>query len=252
VNWLSAFTAHSQVAIRIFKDSRDVLRRCNLKGRDIDEDPGKTWAGAAAVAACALVGATVAFGAGNAKKASGVTTTTTSSITATGGSRTPETALTGDTLAKVKAAAIAKVGGAVDSATTENDSSDAAATYEAYVTKAGGSHVTVILDSSFNVLTTETGGPGGGHGGQGGGNGETELTGDVATKAKAAAVAKAGGTADRATTETDSANTAATYEVHVTKTDGSRVVVILDKDYAVLSVETQPADGFGVHGGHRH
>src|SRR3954470_16631936 len=214
----------------------------------------KAWLAAAALAACALVGTTVALGAGTSKKASSATTTTTGSITATGGSRTPETALTGDTLAKVKAAAIAKVGGAVDSATTENDSSNAAAVYEAHVTKANGSHVTVILDSSFNVLTTETGGPGGhgGHGGPGGGNGETDLTGDVATKAKAAAVAKAGGTADRATTETDSSNTAATYEVHVTKTDGSHVGGILDKDYAVLAVETQPAGHFGMHAGHRH
>src|SRR4051812_46759859 len=95
----------------------------------------KTWAGAAALAACALVGATVAFGASNAKKATSATTTTTSSTTAPGASRTPETALTGDTLAKVKAAAIAKVGGTVDSATTENDSSNAAAAYEAHVTK---------------------------------------------------------------------------------------------------------------------
>jgi hypothetical protein len=113
--------------------------------------------------------------------------------------------------------------------------------------------VTVILDSAYAVLSVETGGPGG-HGGRGGGpgNGETALTGDVATKAKAAAVAQAGGTADRATTETDSSNTAAAYEVHVTKTDGSHVVVILDKSDAVLSVETQADHPFGHDGGHGH
>src|SRR5262249_15284905 len=71
-----------------------------------------------------------------------------------------------------------------------------------------------------------------------GGSGETELTGDVAAKAKAAAVAKVGGTAERATTENDSSNAAAAYEGHVTTADGSHVKGILDKSYNVLSVET--------------
>ena len=209
----------------------------------------KKWAGAVALAAGALAGATVAFGAGTAKQAANATTTTTGSTTTTRSGHVPETELTGDVLAKVRAAATAKAGGTVDSATTENDGSDAAAAYEAHVTKADGSRVTVILDSTFNVLSVETGGHGGpgGSGRHGGGNGETPLTGDVATKAKAAAVAKAGGTADRATTETDNSNSAAVYEVHVTKADGSHVVVILDKDYAVLTVETQ-ATGPAMHG----
>ena len=73
--------------------------------------------------------------------------------------------------------------------------------------------------------------------------GETELTGTAATQAKAAAVAKVGGTADRASTENDSSDSAAAYEVHVTKADGSHVKVILDKGYNVLTVETPPARG---------
>ena len=85
----------------------------------------KTSAGAAALAACALVGATVALGAGSASK--GGSTTTTTSTTADRPAHSPEAALTGDVLAKVKAAAIAKVGGTVHSATTENDGSDASA-----------------------------------------------------------------------------------------------------------------------------
>jgi hypothetical protein len=117
------------------------------------------------------------------------------------------------------------------------------------VTKADGSHVTVILDKDYAVLTVEPGhGPGGpGRGGPHGrgANGETPLTGDVAKKANAAAVAKVGGTADFATTENDSSNTAAAYEVHVTKADGSHVTVILDKDYAVLSVEPGHGPGPG-------
>ena len=116
------------------------------------------------------------------------------------------------------------------------------------MTKADGSHVTVILDSSYAVLSVETGGHfghggRGDHGGPGGGSGETELTDTAATQAKAAAVAKVGGTADRASTENDSSDSAAAYEVHVTKADGSHVKVILDKGYNVLTVETPPARG---------
>jgi uncharacterized membrane protein YkoI len=193
----------------------------------------KTWLGVAALAVSALVGAAVAAGAGSSAKTSTTTTTTTKQST-----RTPETPLTGDVAAKAKAAAIAKVGGAADSAATETDSSNPDAAYEVHVTKADGTHVTVILDKNYNVLSVETGhGVGPGRHGHGG-SGETELTGDVAAKAKAAAVAKVGGTAERATTENDSSNAAAAYEVHVTKTDGSRVTVILDKNYDVLSVET--------------
>jgi uncharacterized membrane protein YkoI len=212
----------------------------------------KTSIGLAGLAACALIGAAVALGAGSATKAVGTTTGT--STTPRPG-HTPETPLTGDVLAKVKAAAIAKVGGTVGFATTENDSSNAAAAYEAHVTKADGTHVTVILDSSYVVLSVETGragGPGGrpGHpAGPGGpGNGEVPLTGDVATKAIAAAIASVGGTSDHATTETDGTSTAAVYEVHVTKADGSHVVVILDKSYAVLATEADLGGGPG-HGG---
>ena len=210
----------------------------------------KASAGGAALAACALVGATVAFGAGSTTKTTSTKTSTTSN--AGKAAHTPETALTGDVLAKVKAAAIAKVGGTVDSATTENDSSNAAAAYEAHVTKSDGTHVTVILDKSYGVLAVETGqgGRGGHHGDGRGGNGETALTGDTATKAKAATVAKTGGTAERATTENDGSDPAAAYEVHVTKADGSHAVVILDKNYAVLTVESH-ADGPGHHDGHR-
>jgi len=197
----------------------------------------KTRVGVGALAACGLGGAAVAAGAGSAAK-----TTTTTAVTSTTAARhTAETPLTGDVLARVKAAALAKVDGTLDLATTENDSSNPAAAYEAQVTKADGTHVTVILDKDATVLSVETGHGPRGHdrGGQGRHrNGETELTGDVAAKAEAAAVAKAGGTADSATTETDSDNAAAAYEVHVITADGSHVTVILDKDDAVLSVET--------------
>src|SRR5581483_8558761 len=114
--------------------------------------------------------------------------------------------------------------------------------YEVTVTKPDGSTAEIHLDSSFAVVQ------GGGHHGDfghgGPGNGETPLTGDTAAKAKAAALAKVGGgTADSATTETDSSNSAAAYEVHVTKTDGSHVEVVLDESFNALSVETRPLGG---------
>lgn len=69
-------------------------------------------------------------------------------------------------------------------------------------------------------------------------NGETALTGSMLSSADAAAVAAVpGGTVTRATTETGSSNSSAAYEVHVTKADGSDVVVIEDASFKVLSTE---------------
>jgi uncharacterized membrane protein YkoI len=112
----------------------------------------RTWAGVAALSASALAGATVAAAAGSSSQTSSTTTTTTATPTP----HAPETPLTGDVAAKVKAAAVAKVGGTAVRATTENDSSNADAAYEVHVTNADGSHVTVILDKSYNVLSVET------------------------------------------------------------------------------------------------
>jgi uncharacterized membrane protein YkoI len=83
-----------------------------------------------------------------------------------------------------------------------------------------------------------------GQGIRGGGSGETPLTGDDATKATAAAQkAVEGGTVLRVETDTDG-----TYEAHVRKTDGTEVVVKMDKDFNVTSVDTF-AGGRGGHGG---
>src|SRR5205823_4858962 len=68
---------------------------------------------------------------------------------------TGETALTGDVADKAKAAAEKAVpGGTVDSATTETDGNGAV--YEVHVTKADGSHVTVLEDQNFTVLSIES------------------------------------------------------------------------------------------------
>ena len=65
-----------------------------------------------------------------------------------------ETLLTGDTAAKVKAAALAAVpGGTVQR--VENDAEGSP--YEAHMTKADGTHVTVKVDSNFKVTSTEDG-----------------------------------------------------------------------------------------------
>jgi len=71
-----------------------------------------------------------------------------------GGRRSDETLLTGDTLAKVKAAALAKVSGGTF-VRVETDA-DGHAKYEAHMTDASGNPVTVYVDESFNVVSTET------------------------------------------------------------------------------------------------
>ena len=65
-----------------------------------------------------------------------------------------EVLLTGDTADKVRAAALAAVpGGTVQR--VENDAEGSP--YEAHVTKADGTNVTVKVDSNFNVTSTEAG-----------------------------------------------------------------------------------------------
>lgn len=68
-----------------------------------------------------------------------------------------EQLLTGDTAAKVTAAALAANPGATIQR-VENDAEGA--TYEAHILKSDGTAATVKLDASFKVTATETGGPG--------------------------------------------------------------------------------------------
>lgn len=73
-------------------------------------------------------------------------------------------------------------------------------------------------------------------------DGEDEVTGPDADRARAAAVqAVPGGTAGEVETETGEG--AAAYGVLVTRPDGTRVEVHLDRDFRVL--DTEPADGDG-------
>ncbi len=145
-----------------------------------------------------------------------------------------ETALTGDDLVKATAAAQA----AVPDGTIERVETDAdGATYEAHMTKADGTEVTVKMDANFAVTATEAGG----RGHRGGGSrhrDETALTGDDLAKATAAAQAAVpDGTIERAETDADGA----TYEAHMTKADGTEVTVKMDANFAV----TGTVDGNG-------
>jgi hypothetical protein len=131
-----------------------------------------------AVISAALLGATVAGGAVGASvvgSAGAQTSSTSSTSTAASGSTgtaaptgTPpdpsqgghvangitEVVLTGDTAAKVTAAAQ----GAVSGATVDRVENDAeGATYEAHMTKADGSKVTVKVNADFSVASVEDG-----------------------------------------------------------------------------------------------
>jgi hypothetical protein len=71
-----------------------------------------------------------------------------------GGQRSDETLLTGTDAEKAKAAALQAVPGAtIDRVETDADG----AAYEAHVTKADGTRVTVKFDKAFNVTAVEEG-----------------------------------------------------------------------------------------------
>ena len=79
--------------------------------------------------------------------------------------------LTGDTAAKVTAAAEAKEPGA----TIERVETDSDGVYEAHMVRADGTHIVVQIDASFAVTNVQeggAGGPAGGHGGPGMGTGK--------------------------------------------------------------------------------
>jgi uncharacterized membrane protein YkoI len=74
----------------------------------------------------------------------------------------------------------------------------------------------------------------GGPGGPGGRADETPLTGETATKVKAAALEKvSGGTIVRVETDADHGSP---YEAHVRKSDGTEVEVLVSKDFEVTAV----------------
>ena len=69
--------------------------------------------------------------------------------------RADEDLLTGDTASKVRAAALARVaGGTIERVETDADGN---AKYEAHMTKADGSRVTVYVNAQFEVVSVESG-----------------------------------------------------------------------------------------------
>ncbi|MDT7570601.1 MAG: hypothetical protein QOE05_775 [Actinomycetota bacterium] len=184
----------------------------------------------ATLVGCGLVagGTVAALGTANAADSTPSPSSTGSSAAA----KPAETALTGDTLSRVKAAVLAKYPGA----TFTRVETDSDGTYEAHIVTAAGENVTAEVDKAFTVTGTEAarGGGGRGHGGgKGGGAGETPLTGDTLAKVKAAVLAKyAGATFDRVETDSDGV-----YEAHITTAAGDRVTVELDKAYAITGTE---------------
>ena len=119
--------------------------------------------GAGAVALGVALGS---YGVASAASGSGTTTTTSPPATPSapstaaaapqgwGGQRSDETLLTGDTAAKVKAIALAKVPGATV-VRVETDA-DGHAAYEAHLTKSDGSLATVYVDKDLNFVSVET------------------------------------------------------------------------------------------------
>ena len=120
-----------------------------------------------AVAAALAVGVGAgSYGVASAASGSATTTTTTTTSTARpsapprasaqnpwGNQRSDETLLTGDALAKVTAIAKAKVpGGTIVRVETDADGN---AAYEAHMTKADGTPVTVYVDENFDFVSVE-------------------------------------------------------------------------------------------------
>jgi uncharacterized membrane protein YkoI len=177
-----------------------------------------------------------ALAAGGAALAGAATSTKSSTST----ERPAQTALTGDTADKVKAAALAKVPGGTVLRVEEGGPSGSK--YHAHVRKSDGSEVVVLVNASFEATAVQTGGPGGrgdrDHGPGGPREAQEALTGDTAAKVKAAAEAKvSGGTVERVENDADSSSP---YEAHVTKADGTEVVVLVDSSFNVTSVDAMP------------
>jgi flagellar hook-length control protein FliK len=192
------------------------------------------------VLAGSVLGAPGATSAASNTVAAAATTATDSGATGTAAA-TPETPLTGDVAAQVTAAAQAAVpDGTIDRVETDNDG-----VYEAHVTKADGTHVIVQVGADYAVTATidqPQGGPGGpgGPGNGGPGSGETLLTGDTAASVTAAAQAAVpDGTIVRVETDSDGSP----YEAHVTKADGTQVVVKVDASFTVTATEDMPTGG---------
>jgi len=157
-----------------------------------------------------------------------------------------ENALTGSTLDRASQAALAKTGGG--KVTGSERDGENGATNEVEVTK-DGKQVDVRLDDQFNVVVVE-----GDHEDQGEEQGDDDsgkddagddtsdqkLTGSTLDRASKAALAKTGG--GKVTGAERDTEHGGTYEIEVTKADGSQVDVRLDSQLKVVMVEPDHED----------
>jgi len=140
-------------------------------------------------------------------------------------------------------AAVAAVGSGT--ATSVDRDREGGSTWEVEVVKPDGSHVDVLLDGQFRVLNVgaerdateppKAQAPAGTH------DAETPVPGADAERASAAALkAVGGGTVNDVDRDLEGG---ATWEVEITKPDGSQVDVLLDAQFQVLSVGAEQEPG---------
>ena len=115
----------------------------------------KKGAAAALVAAGLGVGVTLASTSVASAATSTVSTAAKAVVDETKSVRPDEHLLTGDTAAKVKAAALAKYPGA----TVQRVETDSDGVYEAHIVTTGGERVIVQVGKDFTVTGTQQGGP---------------------------------------------------------------------------------------------
>jgi hypothetical protein len=121
---------------------------------------GRRWSVERLVALAAIAIGLMAGTYGIASAAGGSGSSSSSAATATpwGHQRSDETLLTGDTAAKVRQLALAKVpGGTIVRVETDADGN---AAYEAHMVKADGTPVTVYVSKQLEVVSVQTGMPG--------------------------------------------------------------------------------------------
>ena len=201
----------------------------------------------AALAAAALGGSALANATGNTSTSTGTTTTPSQSgAPDPGRDHGPRPALSADTAATVKQAALDKVPGATVLRTEAGGPYNSA--YHAHIKTTDGKLEVVLVNSSFEATAVQAdNGPPGGRGGKdhshgpgGPGAGETPLTGDTKDKVEAAVLAKyAGATIER--TETNAGDASAPYESHIKTKDGEELEVLVNKSFEVVGANERPA-----------
>ena len=141
--------------------------------------------------------------------------------------------LTGSTLDRASKAALAETGGGK---VTDSERDDDTGGYEVEVTKDDGSEVDVQLDEQFQLLATDQDREDADDSGDDG----AALTGATLDRASKAALAETGG--GKVTDSERDGENGATYEVEVTKDDGSQVDVRLDDRFKPVAVEPDRED----------